>query len=65
MTTFRLTIDTDNAAFLDADGNPDTNELSHLLRKVSREVEAPHGHTRSILDHNGNRVGSWKWWHEE
>lgn len=54
---FKLTIDTDNAAF---DDGPD--ELARLLREVADEVEAPHGHTRSILDVNGNRVGSWKWW---
>lgn len=65
MTTFRLTIDTDNDAFFDQDGNVDANELGHLLRRVSHEVEAPHGHTRSILDRNGNRVGSWKWWDAE
>ena len=62
---FELTIDTDNDAFCDMDGEPDSNELRHLLRQVANEVEAPHGHTRSILDHNGNRVGSWKWWDAE
>jgi hypothetical protein len=59
-TTFKLYIDTDNAAF---ESGPD--ELARLLRKVADEVEAPHGHTRSILDVNGNRVGSWKWWDAE
>ena len=58
---FRLTIDTDNAAF---DEHP-AFELARLLMAVAAEVEAPHGHTRSILDINGNRVGSWKWWEPE
>lgn len=59
---FRLTIDTDNAAF-DEDA---ASEIGRILRKAADELTAgPHGHTRSILDLNGNRVGSWKWWHED
>lgn len=59
---FTLSIDTDNDAFHEG---PEGAELSRLLRKVADEVEAPHGHTRSILDANGNRVGSWKWWNAD
>lgn len=56
---FTLTIDTDNAAFDDPD------ELAGLIRKVADAVAVMAGdgrlptHTRSVLDSNGNRVGSW------
>lgn len=55
---FRLTIDTDNAAF---DDDP-AGEISRMLHDIADIVVGPHGHTTSILDVNGNRVGSWKWW---
>ncbi len=53
---FRLSIETDNAAFVD---NPD--ELSQLLRQVADRVDdgrSPDG--GSVLDHNGNKVGTWE-----
>lgn len=49
--TFNLTIDTDNAAFLD-----DPDELVTLLRKVITKLEAGYV-SGGIMDSNGNRVG--------
>lgn len=59
MNTFTLTIDTDNAAF----DNP--YELPRLIAQVAEDVADMDNdgllasHTRSVLDVNGNRVGSW------
>lgn len=61
MTTFRLHIDTDNAAFYDEyddDYNPHA-ELAALLRKVADRVVSGEdiGQELTILDSNGNTVG--------
>jgi hypothetical protein len=58
MTTFHLTIGTDNAAF---DPEPEP-ELAHLLRSIADRIEygSDHGNlaeSRPIYDSNGNRVG--------
>lgn len=54
---FTMSVDMDNAAF------ESPVELGDILAQVGDKVmdERYHvGHTESILDTNGNRVGSWK-----
>lgn len=51
---FTLTIDCDNAAF-----NENPHELGTLVHVVAQRIDA--GHTGgAVMDHNGNRVGSWE-----
>lgn len=63
MSTFRLTIRTDNAAFIDAGGA----ELSRILRRIADDVQdfrlplEVSIKTQAMLDINGNRVGGWSW----
>lgn len=63
---FTLTIKTGNAAFCNADGNPDAysrdREIAILLRKVARRLEDGCGlvEIETIQDTNGNTVGKWK-----
>lgn len=55
-------IGTDNAAYRD-DGTLDIGEVAATLRHVADRLERGDwhpGHTRSILDVNGNRVGGYK-----
>lgn len=53
MSTFRVEIETDSAAF-DDDGAG--HEVARILRKLAERIE--NGHTSAILrDVNGNRVG--------
>jgi hypothetical protein len=55
-TMFRLTIETDNAAF------EDDGELARILRRLADKVDAvpagwDHG---NVMDTNGNNVGEWE-----
>lgn len=62
-----ININTDNAAFHDADGKPDvyfqTQEVVRILRKLCDRVEYAminqglHTYTQPLLDINGNEVG--------
>lgn len=61
LSEFTLNINTDNDAF-DEDYGP--LEIARLLRQTADRIENGDwypGHTRSILDINGNRVGGFKW----
>jgi hypothetical protein len=52
-----IKIDTDNAAF-ELDGNY-TAEVARILRELAARVEAgTNGYAISILDINGNKVGT-------
>jgi hypothetical protein len=56
---FKLTIDTDNAAFEDG-GN---DEVARILRKLADRVEYGDrlaDDNGACLDANGNRVGTWE-----
>ena len=57
MSSFVMTLNLDNAAFHDDDGDFDPNpELSRILREAAKTVEI--GITaRSLFDVNGNKVG--------
>src|SRR4051812_23104084 len=55
MSTFTLTIDTDNAAFGDSD-HERRSELALMLRNVAARVERG-ADAANILDDNGNNVG--------
>lgn len=62
---FTLTIDCNNAAFV-GDGQDPTHEIRRILARLAdgeNGVRLDDGrllpHTRSVLDLNGNRVGSW------
>lgn len=63
MSTFKLTIRTDNAAFTDAGGA----ELARILRRIADDVQdfqlplTVNIKTQQMLDSNGNRVGGWSW----
>ena len=51
---FTLTIETDNAAF-----DPDTHyEVSRILREAADVVEYNRSCTETLVDINGNTVGS-------
>jgi hypothetical protein len=61
MATFKLFIETDNAAFFDDTGEVDeAPELARILRLVAEDIEAageaPHQY-QTIRDINGNDVG--------
>lgn len=59
---FTLSVDTENAAF--EDEFDARFEMGQILRKIAKRVEDGDfhpGHTMSILDSNGNRIGSYKW----
>ena len=55
MTTFRLKIDSENAALV---GPTATMEIERILNKVRGQVATGH-ESGIIMDVNGNRVGSW------
>ena len=59
---FTMDFDMDNDAFIDEDGiSLDT--VAHVIHKVKVKVNEGDfhpGHTKSILDINGNRIGSWR-----
>lgn len=55
---FTLYLDTTNSAFDDA-----ASEVARIIRRIADDIDSGNihvGHTQSILDHNGNRVGGWK-----
>lgn len=60
---FRLTIQTDNAAFHEDDGTPTFEargaEVARILRAVADRAEAGSCEGRCI-DANGNKVGEWE-----
>lgn len=56
---FTLTIKTDNAAFSEDDGGPET-EIARILRNVADELEAGVTTNKSLRDYNGNTVGEWR-----
>ena len=58
MATFRITIECENAAFVDREGN----EVAQILRGVATAIEQhmpTDGMERMVRDCNGNTVGSW------
>lgn len=64
---FTLTIQTDNAAFADAGGEPTPEavgaEVARILRTVAAIVkDGPDldGDSGTCMDSNGNKVGSWE-----
>lgn len=59
MSTFTLTVNTDNAAFEPQPGQ----ELWRILSTLGRRVvdESPAGFEHPIRDTNGNTVGTWTW----
>lgn len=61
MSSFKLNVHTDNAAFCDEEtGDPaPASELARILRKVADRVEAGEdiSHYLTIFDANGNDVG--------
>lgn len=65
MSKFTITIKTDNAAFDDDYLIPELDRIltEKVLRNLGVAITRP-GQTQSILDSNGNRVGSFKY-HEE
>lgn len=62
---FTLSIDTTNAAFFDEEtGRETVEQISQILREVADRLDQGdwyEGHTRTIRDINGNRVGSYRW----
>lgn len=59
MSTFSLTINTDNAAFDDDDAGP---ELARILRRLADTLDAridARWNTGNVMDANGNNVGAW------
>lgn len=57
---FTMNVDMDNDAFCQDDG-PD--ELARILRAVADKIERGEyhpGHSKTVLDVNGNDVGRWK-----
>ena len=62
MSKFTVEIETDNAWFRDG-SELDCIALAVQLRDIAGKVERRDfhpGHTVSVMDGNGNRVGSWK-----
>lgn len=60
MSKFTLYIHTDNSAF-EEDG---VDEIVRILRDAAKRMEEGDfymGHTRNLLDYNGNTVGGYKW----
>ena len=58
---FTMDVQTENAAMVEPD---QPTALADLLRAVADRIESGDyhpGHTRSIMDANGNRVGSYRW----
>jgi hypothetical protein len=57
--SFKLEIETDNAAFqpLDYDGR---HEIARILRDVIRDLQSTERDEHWLCDLNGNKVGSWK-----
>lgn len=57
---FKLTIETDNAAFADADG---PQELARILRELADKIDETNWLTipdaGRVHDINGNTVGGW------
>ena len=57
---FKLSIDTDNAAFEPEEGGP-RPELARILRELANVLDAGDGgRGRSLRDVNGNIVGEWR-----
>ncbi len=60
---FKLTIETDNAAFAYDDGSPNAyDEIARILADLATRLPSagsPISHG-SLRDVNGNTVGSWK-----
>jgi len=57
MTRFTLTIDCDNAAFIETEYSRD-EELKRIIRKAL--VDLDYENEGMCLDINGNRVGEWR-----
>lgn len=52
---YTIKIKTDNAAF--GEGG-EGHELARILRKLASDLEAYGASEETIMDHNGNRVGT-------
>lgn len=67
MSTFKLEIATDGAAFCALDGTPDPEflslEVARLLTRAASRVKEGNAREGGLVDVNGNRVGSF--WIEE
>jgi len=60
LTKFTIAVDTVGAAF----GQNPEHELVRVVDKVLTQIAANDfspGHTKTILDSNGNRIGGWRW----
>lgn len=57
---FKVEFATDGHAFKDEEGNPDPSEVTRILRVIAGKVDDYHT-GGSILDANGNNVGTWKY----
>lgn len=65
MTTFRLSIDCDNAAFRDDADDGDHNdamrqEVARILTHCARYLRPGDATTGKLYDANGNKVGAWE-----
>jgi hypothetical protein len=60
MSEFKMIVELNDAAFCDDDGDFDPSyELSRILKRVSREVDAGVVDGK-VYDVNGNKVGKWE-----
>lgn len=67
MSAFNLTIRTNNAAFHTEDGeHAPEHEVARLLREAADKIEQGYGtvHRASLIDYNGNNVGSFEFTRE-
>jgi hypothetical protein len=64
---FKLSFDTDNAAFRSEEGDPVPYEAARILREVADSLDFWTGDTKhqNIRDLNGNPIGTWKFAPEE
>lgn len=54
---FTVKFDTGNAAF---DGDDDRSEIVRILKEIQDEIEF-YRNEGSIIDINGNKIGTWKY----
>lgn len=62
---FTLELKTDNAAFIDDDGNPEAGpEIARILREIADKYDSgiysTNGPALPVFDVNGNRIGQYR-----